>query len=157
MLLACFQDCRAADAGQSRLNRCRACGRPCSRSSLIPRTLKVCDGPFFYFLSERFKVPGVIAALIIAQCFRVTLFYIISQRALYLNYEKASLFGLLLISGALVFISMQLNKFVHHLLMVLISAGLLIGYLHFSKLFTLSRLKKNSQIAQESHHEKIII
>jgi O-antigen/teichoic acid export membrane protein len=111
----------------------------------------------FYFLSERFKVPGVIAALIIAQCFRVVLFYIISQRALYLNYEKASLFGLLLISGALVFISMQLNEFVHHLLMVLISAGLLFGYLHFSKLFTLSPLRKNSQIAQESHHEKIRI
>jgi O-antigen/teichoic acid export membrane protein len=104
----------------------------------------------FYFLSERFKVSGVIAALIIAQCFRIILFFIISQRALYLNYEKARLFGLLLTSGALVFISMQLNEFIHHLLMVLISVGLLASYLHFSQLFSLTRLRTKAQLAQES-------
>jgi len=103
----------------------------------------------FYFLGERFKVPGVIAALIIAQCFRVTLFFVISQRALYLNYEKTSLFGLLLMSGGLVFISMQLNEFVHHLLMVLISIGLLVCYMNFSKLITLSHLRKHPKIAPE--------
>ncbi|MCP5079820.1 MAG: lipopolysaccharide biosynthesis protein [Psychromonas sp.] len=105
----------------------------------------------FYFLSERFKVPGVIAALLIAQCFRVTLFFITSQRALYLNYQKASLFGLLLLASVLVFISMQLSEFIHHLLIVLISPALLVSYLHLSKLFTFTLFKKNRQVVRESH------
>jgi hypothetical protein len=99
----------------------------------------------FYLLSESFKVAGVIAALLIAQCFRVVLFFITSQRALYLDYEKTRLFGLLLISGSLVFISLQLSAFVHHLLMVLVSAGVLAAYLYLSKLFSRKTLTAKPQ------------
>ncbi len=105
----------------------------------------------FYLLSERFKIPGVIAALLIAQCFRVSLFFITSQRALYLNYRKVSLLGLLLLASILVFISMQLTEFVHHLLMVLITSAVLVVYLHLSKLLIVSLFKKQRQIIGKSH------
>lgn len=126
-------------------------GRSTWNVTLIDVSTAVISITCFYFLSERFKVSGVIAALIIAQCFRMILFYIISQRALYLNYQKMSLFGLLIIAASLVFISMQLNEFIHHLLMILFSALLLSAYLHFTRLFTLNQFNKKPIIPNSTH------
>lgn len=106
----------------------------------------------FYLLSERFNIPGVIAALLIAQCFRVTLFYITSQRVLYLNYKKAQLLGLLILASLLVFVSMQLSQFSHHLAMNLLTPLLLLSYLHASNLFSIKRfIEKKVALNAQCH------
>jgi O-antigen/teichoic acid export membrane protein len=99
-----------------------------------------------YFLSQIWQVNGVIAALLIAQSLRAVLFYITSQRALYLNYAKGKLAILAVICGVLTFVSLQINVFAQHLLMFLTATAVLTGYLHITGLFSLTPLFKRCSI-----------
>lgn len=92
------------------------------------------------FLSQKWQVNGVIVALLIAQSLRMVLFYVISQRRLYLNYTKGKLLILCLICALLLYLSSYSIQLSQHFMMVWLSTTVLAGYLHVSKLFSFSPL-----------------
>lgn len=95
-----------------------------------------------YYFGQWWQVEGVIGAMLLAQILRVTLFYIISQRQLSLQYDIKALVVLALICISLVMMTEQLNGIIEHL-MALTAAGLLLsGFIHFSGLANLTPLFK---------------
>ncbi len=98
-----------------------------------------------YLLSPIYKVPGVIAALIIAQCFRAGLFYFKSQRALWLGYAKGKLSGLAVVCVGLVFAALQLTELLYQFLLALSGVAILAAYVYFSGLFSYKALTAESR------------
>ncbi len=89
-----------------------------------------------YFLSQQWLINGVIAALLIAQCVRFTLFYVVSQRMLYLQYAKGKLLMLAALCLSITFVSLQLTNMGQHFVMSIVGGLLMAAYLQVSELFS---------------------
>jgi O-antigen/teichoic acid export membrane protein len=96
-----------------------------------------------YFFSQAWQVNGVIAALLLAQCLRATMFYISSQRVIRLDYAKRKLAVLAVACCLLTYVSTQITSLTQHFVMVMASAVILGAYLHVSGLFSFSPIFKS--------------
>jgi hypothetical protein len=63
-----------------------------------------------YFFSQAWKVNGIIAALLVAQCLRATFFYVSSQRVIRLDYAKRKFAVLAIICALLTYASIQITR-----------------------------------------------
>lgn len=93
-----------------------------------------------YFLSASWGIDGVIAALLIAQSVRLSSFYFVSQKTLYLNYAKGKLAVLIAICVGLTYVSLQITQLLQHFVMLTVSTLVLLVYVHFSGLYSFKAL-----------------
>jgi len=101
-----------------------------------------------YFLSQYFKIPGVIFALIIAQLCRALLFYKSSQKVLTLNYEWKKLILLALLCSSGVFIVFQIDGLLNQSIIAGLFSCILCLFLYVSQLVNFNKFENNKPLEQ---------
>jgi O-antigen/teichoic acid export membrane protein len=101
-----------------------------------------------YFLSQYFKIPGVIFALIIAQLCRALLFYKSSQKVLTLNYEWKKLILLALLCSSGVFIVFQIDELLNQSIIAGLFSCILCLFLYVSQLANLNKFQNSKTLEQ---------